>query len=107
MNAEEVVVGDIIYVALGDRIPADIRILEAKGFKVLDLDLVANTLHNSAFFCLGSLHYPFSVYIRLEIFRIYINRKRMRGGYLLLYACKGNPESGIHEKRGLESEIYS
>ncbi|KXJ20388.1 Sodium/potassium-transporting ATPase subunit alpha-2 [Exaiptasia diaphana] len=33
-NAEEVVVGDIIFVAIGDRVPADIRILESKGFKV-------------------------------------------------------------------------
>ncbi|XP_068732024.1 sodium/potassium-transporting ATPase subunit alpha-3-like isoform X2 [Montipora capricornis] len=34
INAEEVVVGDIIYVKGGDRIPADIRVVEARGFKV-------------------------------------------------------------------------
>jgi sodium/potassium-transporting ATPase subunit alpha len=34
MNAEELVVGDIVYVKFGDRLPADIRIIEAKGFKV-------------------------------------------------------------------------
>lgn len=34
INAEEVVVGDIIFVKGGDRIPADIRVVEARGFKV-------------------------------------------------------------------------
>ena len=31
---EEVVVGDVIEVKFGDRIPADIRIIESSGFKV-------------------------------------------------------------------------
>ena len=26
--------GDIIYVKFGDRVPADIRVIEAQGFKV-------------------------------------------------------------------------
>ena len=34
LPAEDVVLGDIIFVKFGDRIPADIRVLEAKGFKV-------------------------------------------------------------------------
>ena len=34
MNAVEVVVGDIVEVRGGDRIPADIRVLEARSFKV-------------------------------------------------------------------------
>jgi sodium/potassium-transporting ATPase subunit alpha len=34
MNAEDLVVGDIVFVKFGDRLPADIRIIEAKGFKV-------------------------------------------------------------------------
>ena len=34
MPAEDVVLGDILFVKFGDRIPADIRIIEAKGFKV-------------------------------------------------------------------------
>lgn len=34
LPAESVVLGDIIFVKFGDRVPADIRILEAKGFKV-------------------------------------------------------------------------
>jgi len=34
INAEQVVVGDIIFVKGGDRIPADIRVIEARGFKV-------------------------------------------------------------------------
>jgi len=33
-NATELVAGDIIEVKFGDRIPADIRVLEASGFKV-------------------------------------------------------------------------
>ncbi len=32
--AENVVVGDILFVKFGDRIAADFRVLEAKGFKV-------------------------------------------------------------------------
>lgn len=34
MNAEELVVGDIVFVKFGDRLPADVRVIEAKGFKV-------------------------------------------------------------------------
>jgi sodium/potassium-transporting ATPase subunit alpha len=35
LNANELVVGDIVEVKFGDRIPADIRILECSGFKVI------------------------------------------------------------------------
>jgi len=34
INATECVVGDIVYVKFGDRIPADLRVIEARGFKV-------------------------------------------------------------------------
>lgn len=34
LNAEKLVVGDIIFVKFGDRVPADIRLVESKGFKV-------------------------------------------------------------------------
>lgn len=34
INAAELVVGDIVEVKFGDRIPADIRIVECSGFKV-------------------------------------------------------------------------
>jgi len=34
VKAEELTLGDIIEVKFGDRVPADIRILEARGFKV-------------------------------------------------------------------------
>ena len=34
MKAEEICIGDIIEVKFGDRIPADIRIIEARSFKV-------------------------------------------------------------------------
>ena len=34
VHAEQLVLGDVIYVKFGDRIPADIRVIEAHGFKV-------------------------------------------------------------------------
>lgn len=34
IKAEEVTIGDIVFVQFGDRIPADIRIIESKGLKV-------------------------------------------------------------------------
>jgi sodium/potassium-transporting ATPase subunit alpha len=34
IHAEELVVGDIVEVKFGDRVPADIRIISAHGFKV-------------------------------------------------------------------------
>ena len=36
LHAEKLVMGDIIFVKFGDRIPADIRVIEARGFKVTD-----------------------------------------------------------------------
>ena len=37
LKAEELVIGDVIEVKFGDRIPADIRVVESKGFKVSKL----------------------------------------------------------------------
>jgi sodium/potassium-transporting ATPase subunit alpha len=34
INADGLVVGDLIEVKFGDRVPADIRVLKASGFKV-------------------------------------------------------------------------
>ena len=34
MHAEELVLGDLIEVKFGDRVPADIRVVSAHGFKV-------------------------------------------------------------------------
>ena len=44
VHAEELVVGDIIEVKFGDRVPADIRVIQAHGFKVCDSDFVSNNL---------------------------------------------------------------
>ena len=40
INAEECVIGDIVFVKFGDRIPADIRVVESMGFKVQDINLI-------------------------------------------------------------------
>lgn len=34
LKAEEIVVGDVIECKFGDRVPADIRVISAHGFKV-------------------------------------------------------------------------
>lgn len=34
LQAENLVIGDVVEVKFGDRLPADIRIIEAKNFKV-------------------------------------------------------------------------
>lgn len=34
LRAEDIVLGDVVEVKFGDRIPADIRIIECRGFKV-------------------------------------------------------------------------
>ena len=34
VHAEELVVGDVIEVKFGDRVPADVRVVSAHGFKV-------------------------------------------------------------------------
>ena len=35
VNAEQLVRGDVVEVKFGDRVPADVRVLSAHGFKVL------------------------------------------------------------------------
>jgi magnesium-transporting ATPase (P-type) len=37
IKAEELTIGDVIEVKFGDRLPADIRVVEARGFKVRHL----------------------------------------------------------------------
>ena len=34
IEATQCVIGDLVFVKFGDRIPADLRIVESKGFKV-------------------------------------------------------------------------
>lgn len=35
LRAEDLVIGDVVEVKFGDRIPADIRVIEARNFKVM------------------------------------------------------------------------
>lgn len=35
LRAEDLVLGDVVEVKFGDRIPADIRIIESRNFKVI------------------------------------------------------------------------
>ena len=44
LQAEELAIGDIVEVKFGDRIPADIRVIEARGFKVILFDVLINFL---------------------------------------------------------------
>lgn len=44
VQAEELCLGDIIDVKFGDRIPADVRVIEARGFKVMQNCLVEETI---------------------------------------------------------------
>lgn len=39
LRAEDLVLGDVVEVKFGDRIPADIRIIEARNFKVRIINL--------------------------------------------------------------------
>lgn len=46
VHAEELVVGDLVDVKFGDRVPADLRIIRAHGFKVQQLPFC-----NKVWFC--------------------------------------------------------
>lgn len=45
INAEDVVVGDLVEVKGGDRIPADLRIISANGCKVGGNALAVGAVH--------------------------------------------------------------
>ena len=51
INAEEVVVGDLVEVKGGDRIPADLRIISAHGCKVREEPAVIGFLCRFWFCC--------------------------------------------------------
>ena len=42
---DNLVVGDVVEVRFGDRIPADLRVLKSSGFKVTWAHLVKSSLH--------------------------------------------------------------
>jgi sodium/potassium-transporting ATPase subunit alpha len=43
IRAEELTMGDVVQVKFGDRIPADIRIMESKSFKVDNASLTGES----------------------------------------------------------------
>jgi sodium/potassium-transporting ATPase subunit alpha len=48
IKADELTVGDIVEIKFGDRVPADIRVLEARSFKVSNLyNLIVIKIHVS------------------------------------------------------------
>lgn len=49
--AENIVLGDLVEVKGGDRIPADIRVISAHGMKVLRIQ------YNICFFCFSNDHF--------------------------------------------------
>ena len=40
INAETCVIGDVVFIKFGDRIPADLRIVESSGLKVILLNIL-------------------------------------------------------------------
>ena len=56
VHAEELVIGDLIEVKFGDRMPADIRITSAHGFKVMNFFYF---LFLFFYLLLFMLNYPF------------------------------------------------
>ena len=43
LNAEQIVPGDIVFLTAGDKIPADIRIIEAQNFEVIEASLTGES----------------------------------------------------------------
>ncbi len=72
IKAEELTLGDIIEVKFGDRVPADMRVLEAKSFKVDNSSLTGESepqarltiyiIHNYSFRCPKSIMYVITYY---------------------------------------------
>lgn len=66
INAEQVVVGDIIFVKGGDRVPADLRVVEARGFKVMDAFSdygFHSNLLKCMFFCLEKIGFSLDIFL--------------------------------------------
>jgi len=47
LKAEVLTIGDVVEVKFGDRIPADIRVIEARGFKVDNSSLTGESERKS------------------------------------------------------------
>lgn len=100
IKAEELTIGDIVEVKFGDRVPADIRIIEARQFKVDNSSLTGESepqtrtpeythenpleTKNIAFFSTnaveGNIHFT-----RKEMSRLTINFNRHCKGHCHLY----------------------
>jgi sodium/potassium-transporting ATPase subunit alpha len=63
LKAEELVVGDVVEVKFGDRVPADIRVIKAQGFKVDNSSLTGESEPQSSVHSLSKVcgEYPFSI----------------------------------------------
>ena len=58
IKADELTVGDIVEIKFGDRVPADIRVLEARSFKVIPVP----TFLSSACFLIREFFYSKNIH---------------------------------------------
>lgn len=87
IKAEELTLGDIIEVKFGDRVPADMRVLEAKSFKVDNSSLTGEsepqarltiyTIHNYSFRCPKSIMYVIASYVLNELSQSFLKLLQM------------------------------
>lgn len=66
LAVENLVVGDVVDIKFGDRIPADIRVLSSAGFKVLMLLGSHMYMYMHAYCahtCISPTKYTFSVFV--------------------------------------------
>lgn len=68
LRAEDLVLGDVVEVKFGDRIPADIRIIESRNFKVICIRQQRKTTKHS-FGVIDLIEIFFSVSFRWIIHR--------------------------------------
>lgn len=70
LRAEDLVLGDVVEVKFGDRIPADIRVVEARNFKVCTL----NFFNFLIFYTFNEINLLFNLCARINNIVIYVLR---------------------------------